>query len=316
MSRAGPTTNSPSPNSSTACSTAVPSFPAALSSASAGWTSSISDSASSWRPRKPCAIIPDPRAEVSLLAYCIVPAWRAPPPGLAGVDDAAVISVPAGDDLACWASVITDRPAAATDALRRHNAVVAAAMDRDVSPVPLRFGQTFADAAAAGGAIARDAARWSDLLQRFAGRAEYGVRVSAALDGADAGSGAAPAGDDVGRAAAPAGAATEAARDVHRQRADSGRAHMEALARRLALDDRGQAAGERLAAEIRERAGGLIVDARQQFLRSEHGIVTLAYLVAWSDADAYHAVMQNIRGEHGDLRLLLSGPWPPYSFVA
>jgi hypothetical protein len=151
-----------------------------------------------------------------LHAYCIVPAGHAPQAGLTGCADAPVQAVPAGPRLACWVSTAPD---AAPDSamLRDHNRVVAAAMDRRVTPVPLRFGQRFPDATAAAGAIVAHEDRWLGLLDRFAGRAEYGVRVSMPGTGADAG--------DPGTA-----------RDVQQRRSASGTAYMAALAARQAAD--------------------------------------------------------------------------------
>jgi hypothetical protein len=172
---------------------------------------------------------------------------------------------------------------------REHNAVVVAAMDREVTPVPLRFGQIFPDRDALVSAVGARSSDWLELLGRFARRAEYGIRV--------------------------ARAEADTARDVHPARAESGTAYMAALARRQADESGRREEGERIGRLIRERAGSLITDARLEFAAGARGIVSLAHMVAWNDADAYHALLQNMRSEMTDLRFLYTGPWPPYSFV-
>jgi hypothetical protein len=225
---------------------------------------------------------------VTLYAYCILPGGLQPPEALTGIAGAAVEAVPAGD-VACWASRLGDYPAGGADVAREHNAVVVAAMDREVTPVPLRFGQTFTDRDGLASAVGARSSEWIELLGRFAGRAEYGIRVARAQ--------------------------ADTARDVHPAGAESGTAYMAALARRQADETGRRAEGERIGRLIRERAGALIADARLEAAAGTQGIVSLAHMVAWNDADAYHALLQNIRSEMTDLRFLYTGPWPPYSFV-
>jgi hypothetical protein len=225
---------------------------------------------------------------VPLLAYCIAPLDHPPPPGLTGVAGAAVTSIGVEGGLSVWLSDSAGRLTPDPAHVRAYNAVVASAMDHRVTPVPLRFGQAFPDAAAAAGAIAEEAGRWNGLLQRFAGHAEYGVRVR--------------------RSAGPA-------RDVRERGMESGRAYMAALAERHAEDERRAADSARLAETVLEAAGSLVAEARQDPLREPGGVAALAHLVAWHDADAYHASMQRIRDAHEGLEFLFTGPWPPYSFV-
>jgi hypothetical protein len=231
---------------------------------------------------------------VAILAYCIVPPRKLPPPGLAGCGGAAVRVIEAADALACWAS--DSPPALRRDeaAIREHHGVVASAMDDEVTPVPLRFGQSFPDDDAAATAIAADARRWHALLRHLAGHAEFGVRI--------------------------VGFAEDAARDVHPPAAESGREYMAALARRQAVTQHAFAEGERIAALVRSRAGGLIAESTQEPVRGSQGGLVMAHLVAWQDVEAWraamHAVQDALRLDAPDARLLLSGPWPPYSFVA
>jgi hypothetical protein len=185
------------------------------------------------------------------------------------------------------------RPDASADALRAHNRAVAAAMDSAVTPVPLRFGQWFDSEAAATSALDGGADRWHALLRRFAGRAEYGVRIARAV---------------ATRPVSTPASLADPARDVHQPAMESGTAYMAAAAER-------HSAARKIVAAVQQAAGHVIAEARHETLRSEPGVATLAHLVAWSDVDAYHACMQEIRRMYGSMNFLFTGPWPPYSFV-
>lgn len=219
--------------------------------------------------------------------YCIVPPDHAPPPGCTGIDGADVTAIGA-HGVALWTSRHDRPPPTATAAIRTHDAVVRAAMDRSITPVPVRFGQWFEDADAAAGLVAADAGRWRTLLERFAGHAEYGVRMSPARDAV-------------------------AARDVRAAAHGSGTAYMAALAQRDALATERRRAGERVAAVITQRGAGLVTDTR---IDTSGGTVTLSCLVAWEHAEAYTSMIRDVSAASGDVRLLSTGPWPPYSFVA
>lgn len=223
-------------------------------------------------------------------AYCIVradSASAAQVTGIAGV----TVELAAAGRIGCWLSVHGAKPAVSVAAVRDHDTVVRAAMSEAHTPVPLRFGQWFADREAAGAAVAADAARWHSLLDRFEGAAEYGIRV------------------DVEELA-------DTARDVRPGPVDTGTAYMAALARRAADAAERRREGDTVAAWILERLGPLARESRTEPLNAGGGLINLAVLVAWPDASAYHSVVRDARATRADLRFLVSGPWPPYSFVS
>src|SRR5690606_3029802 len=102
---------------------------------------------------------------------CIVPRGRAVPGTCAGLDGRRPFAVASGD-LAIWATEHDSPVPASVETVRVHNDVVLAAMDTAVTPVPVRFGQTAKDMAAAADRMAEAADRWHAQLARFAGRAE------------------------------------------------------------------------------------------------------------------------------------------------
>lgn len=216
--------------------------------------------------------------------YCVVPAGRVPGAAQRGLDGAPVRLIGAGR-VALWVSDLLRRPVADTATVRAHNDVVEAAMDRTVTPVPARFGQWFEDDTAAGERLRGDEARWVEHLDRFAGRAEWGVR------------------------AVPVSEA-EAVREMHG--APSGTAYMERLASREAAAAARREQAAELASRIAERAADTIVETHHEVSR---GAISIAHLLAWNDAPAYHSVLEIVRNEYPDFRFLFTGPWPPYSFV-
>jgi hypothetical protein len=224
--------------------------------------------------------------------YCVVPAGFDPPMGTRGIDGAAVAFGDAGM-VGCWLSRHASRPAPTAETIRVHNEVVNAGMTGDVTPVPLRFGQWFVDADTAVAEVGGDAGRWRSLLERFAGFVEYGVRVRRV-------------------ATAPAASAV---RDVRPGRQATGTAYMAALARREAdaADRRREA--EQAVAWIARRTGAVVRDSRWEAGRGDD-VAAVSHLVARADADTYHSAVESLRGERPDVSVLLTGPWPPWSFVA
>ena len=221
--------------------------------------------------------------------YCIVPAAHPVPGGCSGVDSAHPFVLDAGGGLAVWASEHATPVTASVAAVRMHNDVVTAAMDRTVTPVPLRFGQSVPDRNAAVERVTADAARWHELLGRFAGRAEYGMRVMR----------------DV----------YETEQDVRAGSVKSGTEYMAALAwkRERAAERRSE--GERIAGEIATRLGAIAVDTRVDYPSTGPAVATMAHLVAWTGAERYHDAARELREVLQDARLVVTGPWPPYSFV-
>ena len=98
--------------------------------------------------------------------------------------------------------------------------------------------------------------------------------------------------------------------------AGSGRAYMLA---RLAEERRSRAAreaAERLAGEVDAALTPLARDAtRQVGTEPPAPLLTAAYLVRRDEADAFGARVRELASRHPDLRLLCTGPWPPYHFV-
>jgi hypothetical protein len=253
---------------------------------------------------------------MGLHAYCIVPPGLEPPAGTHGLEDATVRAVEAGG-IACWVSRHATRPAATPDTIAAHHGVVSRALDCGVTPVPLRFGHWFDDDAAAAVALGRADAPWEDALRRVAGCVEFAVTVTRAPAAGSASREDDPAPPAAGPPTVPAPREVpQTARDVQEPDGHRGTAYMAILARRHADAARRRDEVESLAAAVRARAGALVRDGRASPVDAGAGLASLAHLVGRSETEAYLLMMEDVRHDRGDLRFVVSGPWPPYSFVA
>ena len=79
--------------------------------------------------------------------YCLRSEMVEPPDGLTGVDGSAVRALE-GVSLSAWVSDVAEKVTATVERVKAHDAVCAAALDSGETPLPIRFGQSFADDAA------------------------------------------------------------------------------------------------------------------------------------------------------------------------
>ncbi len=82
---------------------------------------------------------------------------------------------------------------------------------------------------------------------------------------------------------------------------------------------RHQTALERRAGEVGREVGAVLdprtLDRRSKLLPTARMPLRAAYLVNPAEVDAFRAAFEDLRRAHPELRFLLNGPWPPYSFV-
>jgi hypothetical protein len=77
---------------------------------------------------------------------------------------------------------------------------------------------------------------------------------------------------------------------------------------------RRRAEARALACDLHEALAGLAVDERSSVLPRPDTPVSAAYLVDRSRVRAFERRAAALRAERDDAELVLSGPWPPYSF--
>ncbi|HUH12811.1 MAG TPA: GvpL/GvpF family gas vesicle protein [Longimicrobiales bacterium] len=220
-----------------------------------------------------------------LYLYAVLPAATPPPAPVRGLEGEEVRLAAAGP-LSLWCSALAGPPPATVERARRHHAVVAAAFAAGDTPLPLRYGQWVEDARALERWGQERGAALGERLAQVAGTAEFGIRVAR------------------GSARPP-----EAARIA----STPGKAHMERLAARFAAREGGEEgclALERLRAAL----GDLVRDERVDPPGERAGLLAVAHLVPREAQDEYRARVRDVRERVPDLRFLVTGPWPPYSF--
>jgi hypothetical protein len=225
---------------------------------------------------------------VGLYAYCVVPSGHPKPDALHGLGNAPVESVSIGG-VAIWVSR-GDRPEPGLDAVRVHNQVVEAAVTEAVTPLPLRFGQWLADDTALREVLAPKAALYAERLAQIAGCMEFGIRLIDPQAG-------------------------EGAQVVQAQPHTSGLEYMRALQESSRLADSKRQRADQVHASVRELLQDLVREERVEDGRTTHAVLTLSHLVARAQFGDYRERAPQIRERFPELRMLLSGPWPPYSFA-
>lgn len=223
-----------------------------------------------------------------LYLYCLVRNDLAPPRELRGLDDGPV-RLHRGSELAAWVSPADSVPEPTLDRIRRHDAVVEAALAAGETPLPSRFGQWLPTPGALDTVLAQRAAAFTAALEGVAGAVEYALRV---ID---------PELPEPG---------AEGAGDV-----TSGTAYMRSLLAREEARRALDARGREIATRVRCEAGNTVRLERIEPLRSRHGLVSIVHLVERSGQAEYRAAVAAAQRKYADLRLLLTGPWPPYSFA-
>ncbi|HEX6588970.1 MAG TPA: GvpL/GvpF family gas vesicle protein [Longimicrobiales bacterium] len=219
--------------------------------------------------------------------YCVLPA-DAPAPRVTGIDGRPVRALSAGG-VSAWVSDVPSTPRPELGRIRAHDAVIRAAQDAGFTPVPIRWGQVTADDDAVRAHLEeRD---YRPDLARIAGCVEFGVRV---LD---------PDAPD-----ATPGDAREEARG-------SGAAYLRLVAERMHALERTRARALDAARSIDAALGAWVRERRIDPTERPAGAV-VAHLVQAGAASDYAEQAKALAHAHPPLRVVVTGPWPPYSFVA
>jgi hypothetical protein len=220
--------------------------------------------------------------------YCVLPA-DAPDPTGRGIDGAALRAL--RDAGVCvWVADVSTAPRPDLDHIREHDSVIRAAMDTGFTPVPIRFGQVAgSDDDVRSHLASRD---YRPDLERIAGCVEFGIRVL----------------DPDARDPEPD------AIDEERAGTGPGAAHMKMLAARMQALQRTRARSLDVARELDGQLTRWARDTRIAPSDRPAG-ATVAHLVQAAAADTYVARARELSHGHPPLRIVVTGPWPPYSFV-
>jgi hypothetical protein len=218
-------------------------------------------------------------------------------PALPGLDDVPVTTLEVGR----LRAVVTRHPErvrASEDAALRHVAVVEQLADR-ADVVPVRFGSDHGDERGLTAELEEQEERLHALLDRVGGHVEFVIRTSAT-----SGSGSA--------AVSPGGGASGAAAAVGDLAAGgSGRAYLEH--RRDAVRER-EAAVLATRDRLREVSRSLVDEDVAVIDTDTRRGPERCFLVARGDAARFGERARRLAGEDGGL--VVSGPWPPFTFAA
>ena len=229
--------------------------------------------------------------------YCVRNDPGAVPADLIGLDGLRVRSIYA-TGLTAWVSDVAEVPVKSTlERVKAHDAVCTAAMAGGETPLPIRFGQTFADDGAAASAIAGRRPVLRERLTRVAGCVEFRVVVSHGRDTEE------PTGL-LGRQ--PDGESFD------ETVAERGTAFLRRLAREGRADLAREVSCEEVRHAVRTVARELIVD--QQRCEAARGVSFFPLLIRRSDIETCRSVIRASLPSQG-IEATLLGPFPPYSFA-
>jgi hypothetical protein len=235
--------------------------------------------------------------------YAIIDRPTTELPRTEGIEGACAHLVVSGAIAAVVSPVRTMRLAPAPENLWRHEAVIEALM-QERAVLPARFGSVAPNEDAVCAALATHHDAFVDNLRFVAGRVEVGLRVLWADEGREA--------EEVEQmlkhnASTPL--------PPYPPTSGIGRSYILArLAEERATQERRALAKDRAAA-LHSPLEQLAIACTQRVLATPRLLLTAAYLIEREQIDEFKAEVTRLSLAHPDLRLLSSGPWPPYHFV-
>jgi hypothetical protein len=198
-----------------------------------------------------------------------------------------------GDALYAIFSPLAAPPPAMPNVVWQHEQVIEAVM-AERALLPVRFGTLLPSEAALRELLAVRHARFQADLVRIGRQIEVGLRVLNA--------------DETAPAAPPAPLSTS---DT-----SSGRSYMAArLAATRAERERATQAAI-LAEAIHAPLAALASESVQRTMRTDKLLLSAAYLINPAQLAPFQKRVAQLQAQHPMLRLLGTGPWPPYSFVS
>jgi hypothetical protein len=190
---------------------------------------------------------------------------------------------------------------------RRHHAVIDA-VARSGAVAPLRLATVYRDDQRVAAMLAERRADFTAALSRVRGRTEWGVKIFAR---SGAGPGAEPGEDSTGGGSGEGGGTGR-----------PGTAYLLRRKARLSAQREAQRETVNQAEEVHAVLTGLVEAAHRHppqnpQLSGERAqmVLNAAYLVDAARDDAFATAVSDLGGRHPDLRVDLTGPWPPYSFA-
>jgi hypothetical protein len=232
-----------------------------------------------------------------IYGYCVRRADEpAPADDLKGISGAGVYLLEESG-LGLWYSDLGRTPAPEVQHLREHDVVVREAL-RSATPLPLRFGATFAGIGAARATLRERREEFHASLETVADRVEMGIRVSQAAT-------------HEGRVISPPTARVAPPAGTIR----TGREYLENRRRELDTAAAARARAEKAADQVEALLSDLELPTRREIIADQGVLALVAHLVQRSGVHAYRSRVEMMRASLPELHLVLTGPWAPYSFV-
>ncbi|MEV0263225.1 GvpL/GvpF family gas vesicle protein [Streptomyces sp. NPDC050617] len=204
-----------------------------------------------------------------------------------------------------------------SEVARAHQRVVDAA-SRERCVLPLRLATVYRDEAGLRRVLAAEREEFGSVLDRLEGRVEWGVKAYATAAPGAEGEGGRPAADAASEGSQGSGSSGGSAgsarsgRDYLRRRGAQRRAREERWQR---ADERARLVHETLAA----LAEGVRLHPPQDARLSgdpDRNVLNAAYLVRRERSSAFTSRVGELAQAADGVRLELTGPWAPYSFVS
>jgi hypothetical protein len=239
---------------------------------------------------------------MSLYVYCLSDDLRESAfEGLAGVGGARLRVLTLGDFAAVVSETGDEGVTVNEENLLAHNRVNAAALAY-TTPLPCRFGTRTAPERLAGYADAH-AAALAAALARVRGCVEMGVKLMEKSEGQE---------PKVESGAERVVGSTAGGADLGA--AGAGTAFLLKKQREILGEEGARRRAEGAAAWLASGVAALVRETAARLSPAEAICVRAAHLVERSRVEEYRARLRALAAERRDLRLLISGPWPPYSF--
>jgi hypothetical protein len=228
--------------------------------------------------------------------YAIVGRDAPLPAAATGGGAAELTTVPWRELAAVTARLADDRALLTTEAILHHEAVVEA-VRQSAPALPVRFGTLFRDAPSVASALAERYDALTSDLDRLGDKVELSLTALWAAPGRGAASGASRHGER-----SPRGPG-------------AGARYLFARAAKLRDDDALVGRAREVARKLERVLGGRALEQRVSLLPTPRVAVRAAYLLDPAAVGAFRAAFDALGRGRREVRLLLTGPWPPYSFV-